>query len=221
MQTSKEPSIVRSFAGCGWHGLPRPFSCLEIMPHAMGVRPTLCVGAQFWPFVAGNTLDMVKGETLLFWVDSGLSRFLHDIHSQSHENSGMSKCQGQLVCVGGCGWRERLDVVCGLDLAQGSADLIQGLGPQRGAWTLYKAELYNNIQYSRSHLRGGLGSDGQMRNRRRIGRGIGSLTKRGWRVWRHWRCHLPSCISAILYFSHPAFLPSCYIMPSIQISYRD
>ena len=33
-------------------------------------------------------------------------------------------------------------------LAQGSADLIQGLGPQRGAWTLYKAELYNNIQYS-------------------------------------------------------------------------
>ena len=44
-------------------------------------------------------------------------------------------------------------------LAQGSADLIQGLGP--GPYT----RLLYNIQYWRSHPRG-LGSDGQMRNRR-------------------------------------------------------
>ena len=101
-------------------------------------------------------------------------------------------------------------------LAQGSADLIQGLGPQRGAWTLYKAELYNNIQYS-----------GEPSARRPwVGRTDGEQEENWERNWesdkkRLTRVKAPLLPSTILYFSHPAFLPSCYIMPSIQISYRD
>ena len=95
-------------------------------------------------------------------------------------------------------------MVCGLDLAQGSADLIQGLGPQRGAWTLYKAELYNNIQYS-----------GEPSARRPwVGRTDAEQEENWERNWesdkkRLTRVKALTLPSTILYFCHPVFQPSC------------
>ena len=138
----------------------------------------VCVGGRHWTwYVALQRLPTYKCK-------------YKNIQIQRRRNTNAKiqkyKIHCRAICAGGCGWRERLDVECGLGpglrgpytrpgpAAQGCRDLIQG-------WRTI---------YTILHPRG-LGSDGQMRNRRRIG----IPTKR---FWRGRRCHL----LPLTYFCH-------------------
>ena len=100
-----------------------------------------------------------------------------DVEIQMRKYRNTKSIAGQSALVG---VDDGKDWTWNAALAQGSADLIQGLGLQhRGVGTLYKG-VYRGAQGCRDLIQGwrtiytilhprGLGSDGQMRNRRRIG----------------------------------------------------
>ena len=105
-----------------------------------------------------------------------------------------------------------------LGLAQGSADLIQGLGPQRGAWTLYKADVvvqYTILEEPSSARRPWVGrTDAEQEenwesDKKRV-TPVKALLLPSTILYFYQLVFLPSCISAILHF--------CYLMPTIHIS---